>query len=50
MYIEDLYDARKRIIQLEYDLTVLKLNINFYSKSFLLIAALITSLYLITRL
>ena len=29
MQTEDLYDARKRIIQLEYDLAILKINIKY---------------------
>ena len=33
---EDLYDARQRIIQLEYDLSILKINLKFWFQIFLI--------------
>ena len=36
MQTEDLYDARKRIIQLEYDLNMLKINLKFWFQIFII--------------
>ena len=47
MQTEDLYDARKRIIQLEYEVAILKINFKFWLSSSVLVMISFVSLVLI---